>query len=117
MPETGWLKPDSGTEGVRWRFGGDWTLAHATVLDRAVGNLKSEPGALTFDLSGLEALDTVGAWLITRAAERAEETGSNIAWVEPPADFRPLFERVFDAKPEPPPKERKRILFVDWLAD
>jgi phospholipid/cholesterol/gamma-HCH transport system permease protein len=117
MPETGWLKPDSGTEGVRWRFGGDWTLAHATVLDRAVGNLKSEAGALTFDLSGLEALDTVGAWLITRAAERAEETGSNIAWVEPPADFRPLFERVFDAKPEPPPKERKRILFVDWLAD
>ncbi|HVY98151.1 MAG TPA: MlaE family lipid ABC transporter permease subunit [Dongiaceae bacterium] len=117
MPETGWLKPDSGTEGVRWRFGGDWTLAHATVLDRAVGSLKGGAGALTFDLSGLEALDTVGAWLITRAAEQAEEAGSRIAWVEPPADFRPLFERVFEAKPEPLRPERKRVLFVDWLAD
>lgn len=69
MPETGWLKPDSGAEGVRWRFGGDWTLAHATTLDRAVTDLKVGAGALTFDLSALEALDTVGAWLITRAAE------------------------------------------------
>jgi phospholipid/cholesterol/gamma-HCH transport system permease protein len=117
MPETGWLKPDSGAEGVRWRFGGDWTLVHATILDRAVTDLKSAAGALTFDLSALEALDTVGAWLITRAAEQAEETGSKIAWVEPPEDFRPLFDRVHEAKPEPPPPVHQRILFVDWLAD
>jgi len=122
MPETGWLKPDTGTEGVRWRFGGDWTLAHATTLDRAVAGMKggssgSQMGALTFDLSALEALDTVGAWLITRAAETAEGTGARIAWVEPPADFRPLFDRVLEAKPEPLPPERQRVLFVDWLAD
>jgi phospholipid/cholesterol/gamma-HCH transport system permease protein len=117
MPETGWLKPDSGAEGVRWRFGGDWTLAHATTLDRAVTDLKGGAGALTFDLSALEALDTVGAWLITRAAEQAEGTGSKIAWVEPPEDFRPLFDRVLEAKPEPPPPEYQRVLFVDWLAD
>src|SRR4051812_412313 len=106
MPETGWLKPDSGTDGVRWRFGGDWTLAHATVLDRAVAGLKGGPtgsqgAALTFDLSGLEALDTVGAWLIARTAEQAEGAGSRIAWVEPPANFRPLFDRVLEARPEP----------------
>jgi phospholipid/cholesterol/gamma-HCH transport system permease protein len=118
MPETGWLKPDAGTEGVRWRFGGDWTLPHATVLDRAVGAVKGGAAVpLTFDLSALEALDTVGAWLITRAAEQAEDSGARIDWVEPPADFRPLFDRVLEAKPEPPPPERKRILFVDWLAD
>ena len=55
MPETGWLKPDYGTEGVRWRFGGDWTLAHATALDRAVGNLKGGDGALTFDTAAFQA--------------------------------------------------------------
>jgi phospholipid/cholesterol/gamma-HCH transport system permease protein len=116
MPETGWLKPDAGAEGVRWRFGGDWTLAHATTLDRAVADVKGG-GALTFDLSGVEALDTVGAWLITRAAEQAEEVGSRIAWIAPSADFRPLFERVLEARPEPLPPERQRVLFVDWLAD
>jgi phospholipid/cholesterol/gamma-HCH transport system permease protein len=117
MPETGWLKPDTGTEGVRWRFGGDWTLAHATTLDRAVAAMKGGASALTFDLSALEALDTVGAWLITRAAEQAEGAGSRIAWVEPPSDFRPLFDRVLEAKPEPLSPERQRVLFVDWLAD
>jgi phospholipid/cholesterol/gamma-HCH transport system permease protein len=117
MPETGWLKPDAGTEGVRWRFGGDWTLAHATTLDRSLAGMKSGAGALTLDLSALEALDTVGAWLITRTAEQAEHGGARIAWVDPPADFRPLFDRVLEAKPEAPPEERQRVLFVDWLAD
>ena len=117
MPETGWLKPDAGTEGVRWRFGGDWILAHATTLDRAVGAVKGGAGTLTFDLSGVEALDTVGAWLITRAAEQAEGAGARIAWIEPRDDFRPLFDRVLEARPEPPPEEPKRVLFVDWLAD
>src|ERR1700759_2507800 len=117
MPETGWLKPDSGTEGLRWRFGGDWTLAHATTLDRTVAGMQGGAAALTFDLSAVEALDTVGAWLIARAAEHAQETGAKIPGVHPPADFRPLFDRVLEAKPEPPVQPRKRILFVDWLAD
>ena len=117
MPETGWLKPDSGDGGARWRFGGDWILAHATTLDRAVSGLKGGAGALTFDLSALEALDTIGAWLITRAAEQATEAGARIDWIDPPADFRPLFERVFESKVEPPPPERQRVLFIDWLAD
>jgi phospholipid/cholesterol/gamma-HCH transport system permease protein len=117
MPETGWLKPDAGDGKTLWRFGGDWTLAHATALDRAVSGLKGGAGALTFDLSQLQALDTVGAWLITRAAEQASDAGSRIDWVEPPADFRPLFDRVLDARPEPPPPPHKRVLFIDWLVD
>jgi phospholipid/cholesterol/gamma-HCH transport system permease protein len=117
MAEAGWLKPASGDHGVTWRFGGDWTLAHAAALDAVASGQKAEAGALTFDLSAVEALDTVGAWLVTRAAQQAEYGGATVEWIEPPAAMRSLFDRVMEARPVPPPEVYQRVLFVDWLAD
>ena len=46
MPETGWLKPDAGTEGVRWRFGGDWTLANPISEEMKVMRPSLLPGLI-----------------------------------------------------------------------
>jgi len=117
MTDPGWVKSDSGSDGQAWQFGGAWTLRHANDLDQATTSLKSGAGAVTLDLSAIEAMDTAGAWLIMRTAERASAGGAKVQWVQPPEALMPLFQRVLDAGPEPSEKLRHRVLFVDWLED
>ncbi|HVO01510.1 MAG TPA: ABC transporter permease [Candidatus Cybelea sp.] len=117
MDEAGWVKAGPGDGGEAWRFGGAWTLAHAQALDPLTVRLGAGRADVTLDLSQVATLDTVGAWLIVRAAERAGEAGARVAWIEPPETLRPLFHRVLDAGPEPELHPERRAWFVDWLAD
>ena len=91
MTDPGWVKSESGREGQAWRFGGAWTLSHANALDEATAALRPGSGVLTCDLSGLEMLDTAGAWLIMRSAERAGAAGAKVQWIEPPEIFDAAF--------------------------
>jgi phospholipid/cholesterol/gamma-HCH transport system permease protein len=115
--DPGWVKSESGSDGQAWRFGGAWTLSHANDLDQATTALKSGAGAVTLDLAAVEAMDTAGAWLIMRSAERAAAGGAKVQWIQPPEALMPLFQRVLDAGPEPAEKVKQRVLFLDWLAD
>jgi phospholipid/cholesterol/gamma-HCH transport system permease protein len=117
MSDAGWVRAGSGDHGQVWQFGGAWTLAHATELDPLTTGLAPGPDGVTVDLSALEALDTVGAWLITRASESAAARGVAVRWIEPPEALQPLFRRVLEAGPEPVEKPVRRVLFLDWLAD
>ena len=117
MTDAGWVKAGSIDRGGAWQFGGAWTLAHANALDHAAAALAPGQDAVTFDLSAVEALDTVGAWLIVRTAERAGASGAEVGWIEPREDLQPLFRRVLEAKPEPHEEPKGRVLFLDWLAD
>jgi phospholipid/cholesterol/gamma-HCH transport system permease protein len=117
MSDAGWVRAGSGDHGQVWQFGGAWTLAHATELDPLTTGLAPGPDGVTVDLSALEALDTVGAWLITRASESASARGVAVRWIEPPEALQPLFRRVLEAGPEPVEKPVRRVLFLDWLAD
>jgi len=117
MTDPGWVKSESASDGQAWRFGGAWTLSHANALDEATAALRPGAGALTFDLSALEMLDTAGAWLIMRSAERAGAAGAQVRWIEPPEILLPLFKRVAEAGPEPAEKPVRRVLLLDWLAD
>jgi len=115
--DAGWVKADAGSEGQAWQFGGAWTLSHANALDQATSALRPGAGALTLDLSAVEMMDTAGAWLIMRTAERAGAGGAKLQWVQPPEALMPLFQRVLDAGPEPAEKPNQRVLFLDWLVD
>jgi phospholipid/cholesterol/gamma-HCH transport system permease protein len=117
MSDAGWVRAGSGDHGQVWQFGGAWTLAHATELDPLTTGLAPGPDGVTVDLSAVEALDTVGAWLITRASESAAARGVPVRWIEPPEALQPLFRRVLEAGPEPVEKPVRRVLFLDWLAD
>jgi phospholipid/cholesterol/gamma-HCH transport system permease protein len=117
MTDAGWVKQEPGGEGQAWQFGGAWTLSHANALDQATTALRLGSGAITLDLSAVEAMDTAGAWLIMRTAERANAGGARLQWIQPPEALMPLFQRVLDAGPEPVEKVKRRVLFLDWLAD
>jgi phospholipid/cholesterol/gamma-HCH transport system permease protein len=117
MTDAGWVKSQPGNDGQAWQFGGAWTLGHANALDQATAALRPGAGAVTLDLSGVEMLDTAGAWLIMRTAERSVAGGAKVSWIEPPEALQPLFKRVLEAGPEPVVEPVRRILFLDWLAD
>jgi len=117
MTDAGWVKAGSGDHGQAWQFGGAWTLAHATELNEASARLVATSEVVTLDLSTVEMLDTAGAWLILRAAERAGEGGAKVDWINPPEALQPLLRRVLEAGPEPKEHPTRRVLFLDWLAD
>ncbi len=117
MTDPGWVKTGSTDRGQAWQFGGAWTLSHARALDESTSALRPGGGAVTFDLSAIQMLDTAGAWLIMRAAEQAEAGGAKVAWIEPPEVLQPLFKRVIDAGPPVSETPAHRVLFVDWLGD
>jgi phospholipid/cholesterol/gamma-HCH transport system permease protein len=117
MTDAGWVKAGPGSEGQAWQFGGAWTLSHANALDQATSALRTGAGAITLDLSAIEMMDTAGAWLIMRTAERAGAGGAQVQWIQPPDALLPLFQRVLDVGPEPAEQPRQRVLFLDWLAD
>ena len=90
MTDAGWVKADAGSDGQAWQFGGAWTLSDANALDQATAALRPGAGAVTLDLSAIEIMDTAGAWLIMRTAERAEAGGAKVQWVQPPEALMPL---------------------------
>jgi len=55
---------------------GCWDIANARQLDAELAAPARPPGrTLRFDLSGLEALDTAGAWLVHRTVKRLQAEG------------------------------------------
>jgi phospholipid/cholesterol/gamma-HCH transport system permease protein len=69
---------DSQIDGDHWRIvlGGQWTVAAATGIDRA---LKSLPSAsqhrVAIDMARVSALDTAGAWLVWRTIAALKDQG------------------------------------------
>ena len=56
------------------RFTGEWTLARLGNVPVRLERLSTAPD--TLDLSGVERIDTIGAWLVHRLAARSCTRGS-----------------------------------------
>ncbi len=104
MTSEAWCR--TAREGARWmvRVGGPWTLATASELERALAGIAIPvEGTAEFDLSGLTALDTAGAFLLYRLIRRAEHQGlaHQLHGLSP--EHEVLLERVT------PPADRKSL--------
>jgi phospholipid/cholesterol/gamma-HCH transport system permease protein len=81
---------DGGEEGATLRLLGRYTLARiGGVHDRLIAETGEHGGIRRIDLSALERIDTVGAWVIGRLAE---STGASIVGASPEATL--LIEAV-----------------------
>ncbi|MEG3181266.1 ABC transporter permease [Sphingomonas sp. LT1P40] len=90
------------------RFSGNLSLRSIGDLPERLAKVTSPVAAV--DLSGIERIDTVGAWLVHRFAR---ETGATISGLN--GDSAQLFERVVEAdhpveKPPRPPGTFTRLL-------
>jgi phospholipid/cholesterol/gamma-HCH transport system permease protein len=104
----GWIEAVGGADALVLRAGGEWRLADAAALDRKVSRLRlPQARQVRIDLGAIEALDTVGAWLVLRleralAAKGAEVTIENLA-----SELEPLLQQAGKgAAPVPPPRPR-----------
>lgn len=67
-------------DSARVSLAGPWTIAEAGDLDRQLRRLKlAGARRATLELTGIESLDTAGAWLIRRTARSLEQTGVDVA--------------------------------------
>ncbi|HEV2570697.1 MlaE family lipid ABC transporter permease subunit [Methylocella sp. CPCC 101449] len=65
-------------DGARIALSGPWTVEHGAEMEAAVaqiGRKASGDAAVTIDLSGVERLDTAGAWLIDSARQQLDAKG------------------------------------------
>lgn len=89
---------------------GPWIAAHADVLERLVNSVTSEiPTAhsAAIDLSGIEQLDTLGAWLLERIIRVCKERGREASVVGLSPRFCSLFDTVHELNRNPPSPQAK----------
>jgi phospholipid/cholesterol/gamma-HCH transport system permease protein len=102
--------------GQAMRIRGALTITRAASIQREID---SEPDPLTFDLSGVERMDTVGAWLVYRTVR---DRGAKVTGASP--ETTSLLEQVaeFDKPVQVRPDERGGMVRVleelgEWIAE
>ena len=103
-------------ETARVSLTGTWTVAAAAELDRQLRRL-SLPKArrATLDLSGIEALDTAGAWLIRQTAKTLADDGVTVAFAGADRRASALLETVGRVDQVTPTADKEPLSFVEML--
>jgi phospholipid/cholesterol/gamma-HCH transport system permease protein len=90
------------------KAGGRWTIAESARLDRELRAF--DPGSqrtLIIDASGIERLDSTGAWLLLRTRQALEATGRKVAALKVPERYAALLKSLnedsrIERQPRPP---------------
>jgi len=105
---------------LRFRLAGRWIIRESEALETAASHLQLEAGddgAVVFDLTGVEEIDTAGAWLVDRARHELVRSGRDARIAHAEAGGRAkLLEtaRYRDFQPDQP---RQGSYGVDLLVD
>lgn len=101
-----------------FRAEGEWLVVTAAELDRRLRDLAMPQGRqVTVDLSGVDRLDSAGAWLLLRTEHELEARGNQVALANLQARFSPLLEQVrsrgvTEPLPHPVPPHHSFVGFV-----
>ena len=74
---------------------GAWQMANIPVLERQLAEvLGTEPALQIWQMSGVSAMDTAGAWLVRRSLNRLEQTGRHVELRGLRAEFEQLIRWI-----------------------
>ncbi|HEY8564285.1 MAG TPA: MlaE family lipid ABC transporter permease subunit [Beijerinckiaceae bacterium] len=109
---------DAGGE-VRATLAGRWTAEHAPLVEahaQALAEAAQASRRVIVDLSGVERLDTLGAWVLDRTRHDLGQLGYAADFVGARPEHNILLNEVAyrGFQPQPPPR---RSGFTDFLAD
>jgi phospholipid/cholesterol/gamma-HCH transport system permease protein len=104
------------------RAEGDWSIPSAAELDRQLRALELPQGRpVTLDLSGVDRLDTAGAWLVLRTERELAGRGNTVAIANLNSSFAPLLEHLRNdtgrAQPHPIPPHHTLVGFVARIGE
>jgi len=97
---------------------GPWIAAHADTLERMLDEVVEQPAtarSVQIDMSGVDRLDTFGAWLLERLRRALATDGREAVVVGVSDDRRGLIEDLQKVNLEPEPSEGLG-LGLNWLA-
>jgi phospholipid/cholesterol/gamma-HCH transport system permease protein len=103
------------------RAAGEWLVTSAAELDRRLRSLQLPQGSrVTVDLSGVERLDSAGAWLLLRTEHELTGRGNSVELANLQPRFGPLLEQVrsrgvTEPVPHPIPPHHTFVGFVERL--
>lgn len=124
MAEEAWIEAKREGPGLELAAGGRWLVSSAALLDARLETLErafesaAPPRRVTIDCSKIEALDTVGAWLLLRLGALLEERGAASAIQRLDTRFLPLLRQAEKfARPSAAAAPARRAGPVDFLAD
>ncbi len=85
--------------------GGIWTVAESARLDEALRTMNAGPGrTIAMDASGIEKLDSAGAWLLLRTRRALERAGRQVSGLEVPERYQVLLDNLDrESREEPGP--------------
>jgi phospholipid/cholesterol/gamma-HCH transport system permease protein len=95
--------------------GGSWTAAHADMLERLIEDAAprvAHAQRISLDMAGVEALDTVGAWLLERLIRRSNLDGKRAQFTGLSPRYRGLIEEMHSVnlRPRTSPKTANRLM-------
>ena len=102
-----WFKVDRDV----FEAGGAWTIAESARLDQELRRLDTgsgqtpSGGAMTMDASGIERLDSTGAWLLLRTRRALEAAGRKVSALKVPDRYVSLLENL--SREDKAPVKRK----------
>ena len=97
-------------ERLQFVAAGSWTAAHSEAIERLVNGVTQQmPAARSaaLDLSGLEHLDTLGAWMLERFLRACKGRGQEAAVTGLPSRFRGLLDSMHDLNRDSAPAHAK----------
>lgn len=104
MAGEAWVRAARNGDALTLTAGGHWRLASSTALDTELNRLDfNHVRRARLELSGLETLDTAGAWLLYRTQRRLEQLGATVEIVGAAPPNAALLQRMA-------PRERRSLL-------
>jgi phospholipid/cholesterol/gamma-HCH transport system permease protein len=96
---------------------GSWTAAYSSCLERLVNAavpVASQARTITIDMAGIQALDTLGAWVLERLTRVCVSSGNKTQLTGLPSRYRGLVEEVKKSNLEKPTsiKQENKVLAV-----
>jgi phospholipid/cholesterol/gamma-HCH transport system permease protein len=103
---------------VRLVAAGDWIVAEAARLDPMLRKLEiAGAGDVEIDGSGIDLLDSAGAWLLLRLNRTLESDGRHVTKFIVPDRYRPLVDAIGKSDEAPSPVQHRGRPSVEQVLD
>jgi phospholipid/cholesterol/gamma-HCH transport system permease protein len=106
-------------DGVAIALSGDWSAPNAHECEDEIAKIASATAgarSAVLDVGGLNRLDTLGTWLVSRIRHDLEQAGARVEIANARAAHKMLFDEV-NYRPLPEARRPREFVAVDMLAD